>query len=194
MGESTRHSTLWNLILIAMVIQFAFSELTFHLRALTTGFLSQRNPSGNTLGRQLSAWLLSLPNPTISSSLHRLSLCLLCSTRRQPKESVLYFFVLSHEKHKHFPHLDRFSSVGSFCFPPFLTFCLNPASITRWLFSLGIAYGLITFQEFNEMTGGQANLWSDKWRAKWRQSTGRKIITATFSELFLTVKYKRRQI
>lgn len=41
--------------------------------------------------------------------------------------------------------------------PPFVMSCFIPASITQLSLSSGIAYRLITFQEFNVMTGGQAN-------------------------------------
>lgn len=60
--------------------------------------------------------------------------------------------------------------------PPFVMSCFIAASITQFSPSLGIAYRLITFQEFNVMTGGQANFWSDKWWAKWLQSTMRQMV------------------
>lgn len=57
--------------------------------------------------------------------------------------------------------------------PPFVMSRLIPASITQLAPCLGIPDRLITFQEFNVMTRGQANFWSDKWWPKWLQSTGR---------------------
>lgn len=67
--------------------------------------------------------------------------------------------------------------------PPFVMSCFIPASITQLPLSLGIAYRLITFQEFNVMTGGQANFWGDKWWAKWLQSTGRQMVLELLTEV-----------
>lgn len=67
--------------------------------------------------------------------------------------------------------------------PPFVTSCFISVSITQLPLSLGIACRLITFQEFNVMTGGQANFWGDKWWAKWLQSTGRQMVLWLHSEV-----------
>lgn len=144
-------------------------------------------------------WVVSIPNPTVDSSLpvplpsvlsyktaKHFMYCILFVLSYRPQTRNVIILLRTSESRSAAFHRTPSLAHMFICtppVPPFVMSCFIPASITQRSLSLGIAYRLITFLEFNVMTGGQANFWGDKWWAKWLQSTGRQMVMELLSEV-----------